>query len=42
MKMSEFIDLIYNHLHKNNPEFKKMSLDAQGEICMLIAKFIRE
>lgn len=42
MKMSKLIDYVYDHLYKNNPEFKEMSLDAQGEVCILIASFIKE
>ena len=34
-------DMIYKML-KNDPDFKNLSMDKQGEICLDVMKFIQE
>jgi len=41
MKDQQLIEKIYNDLRKNNNDFKRLALDAQGEMVMRLAVEIK-
>ena len=42
MKFKELVDKVYDILNRHNPnDFKNLSMDEQGEMCIRIARAIK-